>query len=65
MYQKVFKDIANEIENLRIEIYSSLHINIDNEDDKCELDDLLFSIQSKLRYKVADILDCYEDDSKD
>ena len=63
MYKKRFKDIADDIENLRIEIYSRLHIDIDDEDDKCELDDLLFSIQSKLRYEVCEILDCYEEES--
>lgn len=61
MYSKIFKDIADQIENLRIEIYQGLHVNIDNENDKCELDDLLFSIQSKLRYEVCKILDCYEE----
>lgn len=60
MYKKRFKEIADEIENLRIEIYSGLHFNIDDADDKTELDDMLFSIQSKLRYEVKEILDCYE-----
>lgn len=60
MYKNRFKEIADEIENLRIAIYSGLHINIDDADDKTELDDMLFSIQSKLRYEVSEILDCYE-----
>lgn len=61
MYKERFKDIADEIENLRIEIYSGLHINIDDPDDKLELNDLLFSIQSKLRYEIKEILECYEE----
>lgn len=51
MYSKLFREIADNIENLRLEIYSGLHLNIDNADDKLELDDMLFSIQSKLRYE--------------
>lgn len=43
-----------------MEIYSSLHIDIDNADDKTELDDMLFQIQSKLRYDVKEIIECYE-----
>ena len=35
--------------------------NIDNQDDKSELDDMLFSIQSKLRNNVREIIDCYEE----
>lgn len=60
MYRNRFKEIADEIENLRIEIYSGLHLNIDDSDDKTELDDILFSIQSKLKYEVKEILDGYE-----
>lgn len=60
MYKKRFKEIADEIENLRLEIYSSLHINIDDADDKAKLDDTLFSIQSKLKYEAREILDRYE-----
>lgn len=62
MYSKIFKDISEDIENLRIEIYSGLHIDIDDPDDKSELDDMLFSIQSNLRYSVVAILQCYEVD---
>jgi hypothetical protein len=60
-YSKRFKEISNEIENLRLEIYSSLHINIDNPDDKSKLDDMLFTIQSELRYNVTELIECYED----
>lgn len=60
MYKNRFKEIADEIENLRIEIYSGLHLNIDDADDKTELDDILFSIQSKLKYEVKEILAGYE-----
>lgn len=59
-YSNRFKEIANDIENIRTEIYSNLHVNIDDADDKSELDDMLFSIQSKLRYEVREIIDCYE-----
>lgn len=62
MYSKRFEEIANDIENLRLEIYQNLHINIYDSADKAELDDLLFSIQSKLRYEVKEILQCYEDE---
>ena len=58
MYIEKFQDLANEIEKLRLEIYSKSYVS--DEKDKNELDDLLFSIQSKLRYEVKDILDCYE-----
>lgn len=61
MYKERFNDIADEIENLRMEIYSNLNINIDDTDDKSELDDMLFSIQSKLRFEVKEILECYEE----
>lgn len=64
MYKNRFKEIADEIENLRIAIYSGLHININDSDDKTELDDILFSIQSKLRYEVSEILGCYELEEK-
>lgn len=60
MYKKRFKEIADEIENLRLEIYSGLWINIDDSDDKTKLDDILFSVQSKLRYEASDIFDGYE-----
>lgn len=62
MYSKRFEEIANDIENLRLEIYQNLHINIYDNADKVELDDLLFSIQSKLRYEVKEIVQCYEED---
>ena len=64
-YSQRFKNIADDIENIRLEIYSGFHINIDDSDDKMELDDLLFSIQSKLRYQVKEIIECYEDDESE
>lgn len=36
MYSKLFKEIADNIENLRLEIYSGLHLNIDNNVMKSE-----------------------------
>ena len=65
MYSKRFEEIANEIENLRLEIYRNNHINVYDKKDKAELDDLLFSIQSKLHYDVKEILQCYEEDDLD
>jgi len=62
VYSKRFEEIANDIENLRLEIYQNLHINIYDNADKAELDDLLFSIQAKLRYEAKEILQCYEDE---
>lgn len=59
-YGKILKDIADQIENLRVEIYSLNYI--DDENDKVEFSDLLFSIQSKLRYEAQDIIECYEDE---
>lgn len=60
-YNKRFKEIADEIENIRIEIYSGLHIYIDDSDDKSKLDDMLFMMQSNLRYDIREIIDCYEE----
>lgn len=59
-YADRFAFIADEIEKLRKEIYSGKYLNIDDTNDRIELDDLLFSIQSKLRYDVANILNPYE-----
>ena len=58
MYSKLLKDLADTIENIRLEIYSGLHIDL--EDQRPEVDDKLFSIQSRLR-DVAEIIECYED----
>jgi DNA-binding TFAR19-related protein (PDSD5 family) len=52
------KEMADRIEDIRIDLYS--HNIIDDPDDKSKLDDMLFSIQSKLRYDVKDIIECYE-----
>jgi hypothetical protein len=51
------KELADTIENTRIKIYSG---HIDLEDDKQEVDDKLFSIQSKLR-DVAETIKYYEE----
>lgn len=58
MYNKILKELADQIEEIRIAIYSN-H-NIDTEDDRHVIDDELFSIQSKLR-NVAELVECYED----
>lgn len=58
MYNSLFKQLADQLENTRIEIYSGLYI--DTEDHRPEIDDELFLIQSKLR-DVAELIECYED----
>lgn len=58
MYSKLLKEIADTIENIRLEIYSGIHIDL--EDNRPEVDDQLFSIQSRLR-NVAEIIECYEE----
>ena len=58
MYSKLLKELADIIENTRIEIYSESHIDL--EDDRQEVDDKLFSIQSKLR-NVVELIECYEE----
>lgn len=57
MYIEKLKSISDEIEQLRLEIYQNF--NMDSE-DKDELDNTLFSIQSKLRYDAVDIVNSYE-----
>lgn len=47
-YAERFKEIADDIENLRLEIYSGLHLNIDDADDKSKLDDMLFLYTVKI-----------------
>jgi hypothetical protein len=61
-YSNRFNEIAEEIENIRLEIYSGLHINIDDPDDKSKLDDILFMTQSRLRSEIREILECYEEE---
>lgn len=60
-YTTQITKIANDIENLRLKIYSDKTLNIYNAEDKVKIDDILFSIQSKLRYEVNPILACYEE----
>lgn len=57
MYVEKLKSISDEIEQLRLELYQNF--NMDSE-DKDELDNILFSIQSKLRYDAVDIVNFYE-----
>ena len=59
-YSEKFVAIADEIEKLRKEIYSGENLSIDDMNDRLALDDMLFSIQSKLRYDVSNILNSYE-----
>ena len=57
MYIEKLKSISDEIEQLRLELYQNF--NMDSE-DKNELDNFLFSIQSKLRYDAVYIVNSYE-----
>ena len=57
MYSNLLKELADTIENTRIEIYSGLHIDL--EDNRQEVDDKLFSIQGRLR-DVAEWIGYYE-----
>lgn len=57
MYIEKLKSISDEIGQLRLELYQNF--NMDSE-DKDELDNILFSIQSKLRYDAVDIVNFYE-----
>lgn len=57
-YSKYLKGIANMIENTRCDIYSDK--SLDLEERKNEIDDELFSIQSKLR-DVAELIGYYEE----
>lgn len=59
-YSLILKDLADQIENLRIEIYSKKII--DDKDDNMEFTNLLFSIQNKLRYDAKKIIECYEEE---
>lgn len=54
--EKALRSLANQIEDIRIELYS-WNI-IDDEDDKVYVDDKLFCLQSQLR-DIADLVECY------
>ena len=58
-YNEILRNLADKIENLRIEIYSQSHTDLD--DYKQEADDKLFSIQSQLR-EVAKVIGYYEEE---
>lgn len=59
-YSPILKDIAEQIENLRVEIFRGNIIKCDN--DKLEFDDLLFKIQSRLRFDAKAIIEYWEDE---
>lgn len=46
MYENKLRTIANQIEELRLEMYPQIS---DNDEDKQYFDDKMFSLQSKLR----------------
>ena len=46
MYENKLRTIANQIEELRLEIYPQIN---DTDEDKQYFDDKMFSLQSKLR----------------
>ena len=45
-YENIIRTIANQLEKLRLEMYSQIQ---DNDEDKQYFDDKLFSLQSQLR----------------
>lgn len=53
MYVKRAKKLADEIETLRLDLWKE----IKELEDKRELDDLLFSLQSKLRYRAIELIE--------
>lgn len=56
MYESLLRKLADQIEETRIDIYSRL----DTEEDRPDIDDKLFSLQSKLR-DISDWVGCYEE----
>ena len=61
LYSKQLKNIADEIENLRVEIFQKYDSSeFFKKNDKENLDDMLFSIQSKLRYSCKEYLEWLE-----
>lgn len=56
LYQEL-KKYADRIEDIRIELFNNSIMKI-NEEERSQLSDLLFSIQSKLRFDVKILLDC-------
>ena len=51
-------EIADKIEKLRMEIYQEKDIS--DKWDKHKIDDLLFEVQSKLRFDIIEIVESYE-----
>ena len=45
-YENIIRTIANQLEELRLEMYPQIQ---DNDEDKQYFDDKLFSLQSQLR----------------
>lgn len=58
-YRKQLIQIANEVEDLRLNIYES---NLFDNLDKIELDNLLFHIQSELRHEAVGIVEFHENE---
>lgn len=59
MYAEKITKVADEIEEIRKELYSKKYIDSDEIREK--IDNILFGMQSKLRYNIATILKDYEE----
>lgn len=59
MYAEKITKVADEIEEIRKELYSKKYIDSDEIREK--IDNILFGMQSKLRYNIAVILKDYEE----
>mgnify|MGYP003298448315 CR=1 FL=1 len=53
IYVKRAKNLADEIDTLRLDLWKEIR----DLEDKSELDDLLFSLQSKLRYHAVELIE--------
>lgn len=51
---------SNERARMAYSILKEAADNIDDPDDNSELDDILFKIQSDLKYRTREIIECYE-----
>lgn len=59
MYAEKITKVADEIEEIRKELYSKKYVDSDEIREK--IDNILFGMQSKLRYNIATILKDYEE----
>ena len=59
MYAEKITKVADEIKEIRKELYLKKYIDSDEIREK--IDNILFEMQSKLRYNIATILKDYEE----